>query len=318
MIEYLNDELKIDECSIHKVNYKNIYDTLSLYNSGCEIDEDTLYDKLIKIDNLNKIKSFIVEPSSKITDVKMIKAFPYLENIFVYGYNIQSLDGLEYFKNGRFIEINTGKNKKRNIDEINNVNIKTISINGLTHEDADVISKNTTIKKILINNCPNIIFQKWKSVPIESIQLWGGTIDELSNLSHINSLNSLTLYGHKKLEKFTGDNSNIKWLIIQHCNLINISSINTFSNINYLTMQGIKQEIGISLFFKLKSLIDLSLLNCHIKLDNIDLKKNLVNLERITISGIKKEQLVNISKNNKDLIISNGKLEYINGNNSMM
>ena len=178
--------------------------------------------------------------------------------------------------------------------------------------DIKTISKIESLNELLINNCPNLDFKKWKNVPLTSIQLWGGELDEIRDTSIIKTLESLTICRHRKLKEFKGDNSNIKNMIVQLCHLLDIKTISTFDNLKDITFVGMKNVINISDFLSLNNLKHLTFSKCKVLIDNKEFSKSLNNLEKIFISNLKKGEAKELSRINNNVLIENNFYSFKN------
>ena len=308
--------LEIEEYELKTLKHLDqCYDTLYLSNrAGINIDECELQEILANIDGIERIKSLFIRGSSKVTNLTFIKSMMGLEKLDLNGLQLRSLDGIEWFKHGKSICIDTAKNHKRNIGRISETQITNLFLNLAVPEDIDVITRCTTIKALMLGNFPFIPFDKWRHLPVENMQLWGGSIEEFSNSAFIDSLKTLTLYGCRKLERFVGDNSNITWMVIQVCNQLDMRTINTFRNIECIVINTIKKEMTFSSFQELHRLRKLSLIYCKVIFDTYDLKSTSTQLEEIWIQGvIKKDEAKILSKANPGVLIRNGVWEFKDG-----
>ena len=56
-------------------------------------------------------------------------------------------------------------------------------------------AKIETIHKLNLSNCPKLLLSAWHNVPIKSMQLWGGAIDEFTDSIQMSEMRNLTFYG---------------------------------------------------------------------------------------------------------------------------
>jgi hypothetical protein len=308
--------LEVEEYELHLLKHiDQCYDTLYLSNrAGIDIDERNLEKIFANIAGIERIKSLVIRWSSKVTNIKFIKSLSGLVKLDLNGLHLLSLDGIEWFKHGQTICIDTGKNRKRNIVKIANTQITNLFLCFSGSDDIDVISRCMTIKALMLSNFPLLPFDKWKHLPVENMELWGGSIKELSNSAFIDSLKSLSIYGCRKLERFVGDNSHITLIFIQVCNRLDMRTINTFKNIEYLVINTIKTEMPFSSFIELNHLKNLTLIHCKVKFDTYNLKSTSTDLEEIWIQGvINKKEAVILSKANPGVLVRNGVWAYKDG-----
>lgn len=310
----LDDELEIEEWNVRSLSViKASYDTLALCNEvGKEIDDLSVKDDLASIPGIKKIKSLIIKPSSLIKNLSLLQAMPALETLQLYGLQLRVLDGLEWFRNGRFIEIDTGRNQSCKIDKIAETQITKLSLHYGNPEDLEVVARSQTISELILSKCPKLLFEHWQSVPLNTISLSGGVLDVLADTTHISSLKSLIIIDCRKLERFEGDNSNVTWMVIDTCNRLDLCTITTFSRVEFISIVNIKNEILLSTFTGLSQLCSLSLQECKVRVDVVDLKSSSPRLEEIFITGLKKDKGIALSKANPGVVVTNGMWSYEN------
>jgi hypothetical protein len=84
-------------------------------------------------------------------------------------------------------------------------------------------------------------------VPIETLSLFGGTLGELADTRHVGRLRKLTLYNCRRLERFSGDNGNVTWMVIQRCAKLDLRTIATFRSLEFLAVPGLDKARVIEL-----------------------------------------------------------------------
>lgn len=309
------DEIKIEEWDARSFPaIKPGCDTLALSNdAGKEIDNMSLRDDLASISGIKNIKLLIIEYNSMIKDLSILQAMLALETLQLYGLQLLDLDGLENFRHGRYIEINTDRNKRRNIKKIAETKITKLSLQYGNPGDLDAIGGCLALEELILTRCPKLQLDQWQNVPLESMSLSGGNLVMLDNTSCISTLDSVFLFGCRKLERFDGDNSNVTRLVIQSCNLLDFRTIATFSNLETVDVTGIKNELLLSAFSDLSQIRFLDLHDCKVCLDVMDIKSSAKKLEEISIYKIKKDKAVELSNANPDVVVTNGTLSYKNG-----
>jgi hypothetical protein len=290
------------------------YDTLALRNrSGKDVDELSLANDLARIEGIEGIKSLIVQPSSMVKNLIFMQKMPALETLQLYGLRLRSLDGLESCRHGRFIKIDTGRNQSRKIDKIAETQITGLSLHWGNPADLETIGRSLTIRELTLSNCPRLSLDRWRNVPIETMSLVGGVLDELAHTAHIGTLSKLILVDCRKLERFEGNNGNVTWMVIQTCNRLDLRTIATFWSIEFVTIVGIKNKLSLSAFARLGQLRILALQECNVQVDVLDLKSSATNLEKLLITGLRKAQANVLSRANHDVLVSNGVWSYKNG-----
>jgi hypothetical protein len=305
--------LALEEWNVRAIRrIESRYDTLSLSNkTGTEIEESALADLLAQVAGRERIKSLRIRASSKVKNLLFLKALPSLETILVNGLQLQSLDGLEWF-HGRFIEIDTDRNRKRTIDKIAETPITRLSLHWAHPGDLEAIGRSTTIRELDLSNCPKLALDRWQNVPLEALCLWSGAIDQLADSAQI-GVQQLTLFGCRHFERFEGDNSTITWGVIQNCNRLDWQTIRTLRRLASLNVTGSKIDLPLSAFAGLGELRNLSLRECKVQLDVLDLKSTATQLEKLYMTGLKNEQVVELSRANSGVLVSNGRWSYKDG-----
>lgn len=309
------DEIEIEEWDAHScAAIKPGCNTLALSNdAGKEIDGVSLRDGLASIPGILNIKSLIIEYNSMIKDLAILEAIPALETLDLFGIQLRDLNGLVHFRHGRYLKINTDRNKCRIIKKISETKITKLSLKYGNPGDLEAIGKCLALKELTLSSCPNLQLDQWQKVPLESMSLSGGSLNVLANTFYIYTLESVLLYGCRKLERFEGDNSNVTWLVIQSCNLLDFRTIAIFSNLEVVDVTGIKNELLLSAFAGLNKLRFLDLHDCKVCIDVTDLKSLTPKLEKLSIYKIKKDKAIEFSKANPGVKVTNGTWSYENG-----
>jgi hypothetical protein len=278
------------------------YDTIRLLNNkGQEVDVNTIAEYFRQVEGIEKVRSLIISTSSNQKDLMIVKGFPNLLNIDVHGERIESLDGLEHFCNGRYLYIETGKNHSRSIANISQAPITMLSLIYARKGDFDAISASTTIKNLELGYCPHPPFDQWVGVPLEYIKFSGAKFKELGDTALLKQLKEMLLISCRKLERFVGDNSGITWMTIASCTHLDLNTIKTFRNIETLVINTNPNEVSLSAFGGLEKLKDLSLLRCKVNVDIINLKEAMPSLEKLYISNLKKDQVLELTRLNPGL-----------------
>lgn len=309
------DELEIEEWNIGSL--KTIGQeckTLSLRNNaGKPIRGETLERDLHRVAGMEKITSLVVLSSSRLEDLSFIKALPELENLQLYGLRLRSLAGVERLERGRFIEVDTGRNRQRDISGIAAVPVTRLSLRWANPGDVEAIAGSSTIRNLALNDCPPLSLERWRGVPIESMSLLGGQLQELVHTRVLGKLRQIILGRCSKLEHFAGDNGNVTWMVIEACNRLDFKTIGTFGGVESLNVVKIKSEVPMSAFASLRELRHLSLRQCNVEYDIQSLRKSAPKLEKLLITGLRKAPLVALSAANPDVLISDGVSSYRNG-----
>ena len=161
----MRDPIYIEESAFVSPRPVDKHDELILVNfSEKEIDENMLYNSLKSIVGADKLEWLTISWSSSLKSAEVIRAFPNLKRLSVCGRNITSLDGLEWFGKGEFIDIDTEKNRKRNIKKIADLQVEGIYLSFGNREDFNAISKCRFLKKLTLHKSPSPEFNEWGDV----------------------------------------------------------------------------------------------------------------------------------------------------------
>lgn len=289
------------------------YDTLWLSNTaGNPVDESLLAEQLSQVSGKERIKALVIQATSKVKNLRFFQGLPRLEAVQAFGLELQTLDGLEWFQSGIFLGINTGRNKKRTIEKIAEAPIERLTLHWARPEDLEAIARSRTIRNLDLTNCPRLPLDRWQGVPIEAMGLWNGTVDSLADTRQL-GLQKLTLNGCRQFERFEGDNGAITWAVIQDCNRLDWHSIKSLRNLVSLNVAGNKSDLPLSAFTEMGELQNLSLRQCKIQLDTMDLKSSSPKLAKLLIAGLNKDLAKELSRLNPEVLVSNGTGSFRNG-----
>jgi len=308
-------DLEVDESNIRSLRgIEPGYDTLLLRNrSRSEVDERELSNALAGIAGIERVKSLVVEPSSMVKNLIFLEALTGLETLQLNGLRLLTLEGLECFHRGRFISIDTGKNRKRDITKVAETRITKLSLHWAKPEDLEVIGRSSTIRELMLSHCPNLSLAGWRTVPMDTISLFDGAIDELADTADLASLRKLTFFACRRLARFSGDNSNVTWMVVQRCNVLDYRTLTTFQELENLAVVSIKPQLSLSVFAGLARLKSLSLQHCKVEIDTMDLKSLATTLEKLMVTGLKRDVALELSKANSGVQVSDGVWSYRNG-----
>lgn len=307
-----------DELIVEESNFRDLkriaagYDSIEFSNSlGIEVNSKALADYLCAVEGIDQIQTLSINYSSQLKNLMVIKAFPNLRYLNIYGYQITSLDGLEWFQQGEFIHIWTESNHRRRISKIPEAPIKRLILQYARAEDLEDIAECLTLNDLEISRSRDLNFSKWTRVPLESLSLKKGKFKELGNTADVSSLKSIWVLGCRSLERFTGDNSRISRLLIEGCKKLDLRTIHTFQGIESLIVNGNPNEIGLTEIGEFKKLESLSLLNCKVQVDTADLKRHFPRLKELYISNMKKAQAIELKQFNPDIVFTGDSFESV-------
>lgn len=309
------DELLLEEWEAHRLRrIEPPCHTLVLRNrAGHDVDERALADQLARVDGVASLTSLVVDPTSRVGALRFLAALPGLENLQLNGLMLRSLDGLEHCGRGRFIKIDTGKNKARRLDELARAPVIKLSLQWAHESDLRAVGAIPTLRELALAAAPALPFDLWRAAPIESLSVSGGGFEDLSDTGRLPALRKITLLDCRKLGRFSGDNGNVEWMVIQACSGLDLRTIATFRGLKSVALTSVKTEIRLSDFASLPQLRNLSLQRCRIKLDDMRLKSVAPNLERIVLAGVDQRTLNDVSLANAGVLVSNGVRSFRDG-----
>lgn len=308
-------EFELDESEFRSVKrLATNVDTIVLENRGCAgVVGGEIGEWLRQVPGIEHVESLVLAPSSRLVDVTVIRGIPNLVNLQVNSLHVRSLDGLEAFRNGRYVNIDTGGNRQRSIAKITQAPIVKLTLQYAHEEDLAVIAGSSTLKHLELGGAPRLPFEEWRKVPLEILGLSKGSFRELTNSARLLTLTKLILIGCSKMEKFLGDNSVLKWLAIRNCPRLDLEQLETLRSLESLTIVGGKHPLALSSLTSLKALKFVSIDGCPVRVDLANLRSAMPLLETLHISGLKADQVVDLSRANQGVVISAGRQSYRDG-----
>ena len=169
------DEIEIDETQVGSPSLAGC-DTVLLSNgAGVAVDGVRLAAELRRLAGAHEVRSLVVQPSSMLTDVRVVAAFPALETLELYGLRLRSLDGLEAFAHGRYLKVDTG-GADRDLSRLGAASIARLWLQWAAPGDRDAIAGCASLRELTLSGCPSLALDMWARVPLESLTLSGGTI----------------------------------------------------------------------------------------------------------------------------------------------
>ncbi len=264
-------------------------------------DELAFINELKKIQWLKKIKRLTISHNSTLRNLNILECFPALRKLSVYSYSIENFDGIQYFINGEYIEIDTGKNKKRNITALKYVKIKKINLRYANANDILVIGDMITLKDIMIINAEKINIGTWGRLDLDSLQLINGSFEKIQGKNVLKKIKALTISKNKYFTEFKELGGYVKLLIIQYCPNMIIESLDTFKGIENLIIIDNEGEIFYNSIMKLEKINNIKILGKRLKiLDPILIDKD-KNIPQISINTMTKADIAKIEKNHPEI-----------------
>lgn len=286
------------------------YDSLKITNmSDIKPDAEALTDHLQQIEGIDRIRTLTINYNSSLTDLRVLRAFTNLKSLFVYGHQIISFDGIEWFNNGKNIIIETHRNRRRDISQISQTKVENVYLQVERMEDFSALAGCKYLKHVDIFHSMEPNFEEWKTMPAESVSFKSCKFKELGNLSMVPNLKELDVLGCRSLEKFIGDNSNIKRLVVDSCKKLDLSTLKTFEGVEVLIVNSCAKAMNLIEIGGLKYVRSINFILCNVEVDLINLKEYFPNIEKLYISGMKKEFGEQLKQLNPDVKIGSYSFE---------
>jgi len=298
------NSIQIDEVNYYWIKSIDEYNSVDIVNdSNMELDEGSFYNYFEKLKGTECIKRLTIHYSSQLKNVGIIRFFPNLALLRINGQNIKSLDGLEWFKNGKSINISLEKHQKCNIEKVSLAPIQSLYLNRSFSKDFEAIGKCSSLKTLVlnINSAPNFI--EWRDIPIQYLRFSQGKFSEIQNLGYLKSLNRLMIDSCRKFERFSGDNSCVKSLTIVTCKHFDIHSLYALQGIEYVLINDCAKEINFSELPEHRTIRKINLLTCKVIFDTFHINEKMPQLRNMYIQNITKEQTAQLEQVNPNLKI---------------
>lgn len=288
----LGKRIEIDEASIETIKTLAMVgedDMLYLINRSedMDIDEQALCDYISKLEGVDSINDLAIGWRSQLSNVQIVKAFPGLKYLQIYGEKIKSLEGLKWF-NGEYICIDTGKNRKRNIDDIAQTPVQRAVIRYAQPADFVSIGKSLSLRELTIHGNPAPDFAEWKNVPLTYLKMQG-KFEELRDIGHLKSLDNLYIVASRKFERFAGENPTPRIVTVFSCRQFDTRSLAALQGVEYATINSCAREITIDDIPEHPTIRMLRMLSCKVLADANDIKKKMPKLEKVITDKVRKE-----------------------------
>jgi hypothetical protein len=308
-------EVQVDEADFRALKRLKTGDsTIVLENTGGkDVDGEALAAHFAALPGIEKIESLTVDPTSRLRDLGVVKGFPNLLNLQVNGLQLRTLDGLEWFRKGRFLNVDTGKNKRRDLSKLQEAPIHKLTLQYAKEEDFDAIAGSRTLGHLQLGGSPLPSFGEWKKVPLESLGLSSGSFKELADTAGVASLRKLTLIGCRNLEKVAGDNGKVTWLVLTTCGKLDLRTLRTFSGLKSLVVVANAKKCPLSAFAELRELENLSFDACQVPIDLRELGAALPRLKELHHSELKEDEARRLSEASPGVTISTARQKYRDG-----
>ncbi len=307
------NEIDVDETEAGALaSVRARVDTLNLSNhTGKRIDEDALTDALGRARGAERITTVFVQPSSRMTDVRVVRAFPGLEALFVLGSRIRTLAGLELFRRGRYLKVSTGRNTTRDIGALPGAPVSRLTLQFGNPTDLVAIARSRTLRYVDMTNAPELDLPAWGKVPLEALSLWGGGITSLRDTDRVRTLRRLTFNGCRLLERFGGRCENIDWMIVEDCPRLEWSTLRHLSRLRYLAVKS-RAPVSVGILGGLSELREASLLRAE-SAGVRDLARLAPKLEKLYAGGVRDSDARRLSMANPRIVIDTGRRTFVAG-----
>ncbi|PAD77398.1 hypothetical protein [Paenibacillus campinasensis] len=307
----MSQELVVDEAKFTEItNVDEQYDSLKMSNpSNEEIDVEAFIQHLQHVQNLDQIEHLTINYNSSLNNLNVLRAFTNLRSLSVYGQYIQSLEGIEWFSKGEYIQIQTYRNRRRDLSQLVQTNIKHIDLYVERAEDLLSVAGCKQLKSADIYCSKENDFSEWSKVTAERISFKRCKFTELGDMANIPALDYISVIRCRSLERFIGDNSNIKRLVVDSCNKLDLRTLRTFERVEALIVNSCKQEMNLTEIGGLEHVKHIDFILCNVQVDFIGLKDYFPNIESLHISGMKKERGLELKAWNPDVRITSRSFE---------
>lgn len=303
----MSEELVLDESKITELTIiEPQYDSLRMGNpSEIQVNAEALIKHLKQIKGIDNINELIIDHNSSLENLLIISAFINLKFLFVYGHHIQSLEGIEAFSKGEFIKIQTHRNRRRDLSQLPNAGVNNIDLFVERTEDLTAIAGFKDIKILDIYHSPmEPDFEEWKDVRFENLSFKRCKFKEFGNTIANSGLRDISVLGCRSLERFTGDNSNIKRLVIDGSKKLDLRTLKTFTGIEVLIVNSCTQEMNLVEIAGLENVKHMDFILCQVQVDLIHLREHFPRIESLHVSQMKKDYGMRLKELNPEVRIT--------------
>lgn len=313
------NEIVIDgSASPKSLNYLSNIKSIEIngYDSDT-FQNEKIVDYIIQLENKDKIRKLNIAYGTVLENLEILKYFSNIEDLIIRSDTILSFDGLEHFKKGEFLLVETGKNSKRSFGELSSkYTLKRIDMEFGNLGDYEAISNCSSLDSLILSRAPAPTFKAWSNVPLKYLKFWDYCkFKELEDMAYLSNLSEVMIGACQKFERFKGDNSNIKELYITGSKYFDITSLQTCSSLEKLYIESSIPLISLDDLPTLNNLEEMSIDNIKIDFGNYELEGKMPSLKNIYLGKGKKDDIIKLSKNNKNIIVSKNDKDYLNGDN---
>ena len=308
----MTTKLELNEAQFtHLMSIESHCTSVEISNSlEMEVDAEALIKHLKQVTGTDRIEKLIINYNSSLEDLSILQAFTNLKILYVYGQYIKTFDGIEWFTKGEYIQVQTHRNRRRDISKLSQTKVERMDIYVERMEDYLSAANCENLKKIeLYHSAIEPDFIEWKKSSVEEMSFKSCKFKEMGDTALVSRLTKLNVRGCRSFERFKGDNSNIKRLEVDNCRKLDMSTLRTFSGAEALLANSCTQEFNLTDIGRLENVKHLSFMLCNVEVDLINLKDYYPNQESLHISKIKKDFGLQLKRLNPDIKITSSSFE---------
>ncbi|RXZ81562.1 hypothetical protein EBB07_14675 [Paenibacillaceae bacterium] len=299
-------ELTVDEANFTEIeDITAAYDRLIIGNEhGLVVDEQAFIEHWRLVKGTEHIECLTIDYNSTLKNLNVIRFFPNIKILNLYGKKLLSVEGIECFQQGEFININTDGNRRRSLVGLCQASVKRITLVVEREDDLSALNECENLTKLELFRSPELDLVEWSRVPLKLIAFKRCRFKELGNTAAISTLKDIRVLGCRNLERFTADHSRITYIIIDNCKNLDLRTLNTFKGIEAIIVNSCPLEMNLIEIGKLEKVKHITFIRCNVEVDLINLKEYFPNLESLHISKIKKDYGLKLKELNPDIEIS--------------
>lgn len=287
-------------------------DAVLLNSTGVPVDPERLAERIAATAGAEAVTSLQVHVTSQARNLRFLRALPALQVLHLEGLRLETLEGIDAFRSGRFLRVATGKNRRRALDALTSLSLDTLQLTWANSGDLRAVAQMRALRHLRLGECPPLEMSALASLGLESLQLFGGKVPVLADTSLAPSLRQLTLQGCRKLTRFEGDHGGITWMVVQQCPALDWSTVATFRGLQYLTLVSAK-GVRLSHFAALPTLKGLSLRSCTLTPESDSVEHLPPSLEKLLVTSLKDDAAKAWSRLRPRVKVSNGQRTFVDG-----
>lgn len=253
---------------------------------------------------IERIKKLRQLGSSMLEDLRFLSALPKLEVLHLHGLQLRSLEGIDCFTDGKVLIIDTGTNRRRDIGHAGKARVELLHLSYANSGDLDTVASIRGLRHLKLIGAPLLPIAQWSELGLVYLQLWNGALQDVRDTESIESLRILTLNDCRRIEGFGGRCGNVEHLNVQGCNRVDWGTVGVFSGLRTLAIVGNNTEVAFSTFCSLEQLRSLTLVKVKVRFDTRKIASSAKGLEELSIRGLRKEELRELSILNPGVVVS--------------